>query len=247
MEDNKMARTRSPNYPALGLPDAIKRAAKLWEIEKRSPMDEEAAAKDLGYNGLNGASLPVISALKKYGLLEPKGAGVALSSDAITILVDHEESADRKRAIHSVAMKPALFSQLAKAFPEGPPGKENLKIYLIKKGFVEDAAKKASEAYLSTMALVSDGGGNHTTDLDEVNEPGGQMEQVRRAVGARTPLDPPPVFQIKTQGAFVVFPLPRNNQIEIRLRSKVSEEEFQQLQKMLDLLKSSLVQEEEDA
>ena len=65
-----MARTRSPNYPYIGLPAAIERVRKIYDKEHRNRMSRDVVAKHLGFGSLNGVSLSVISALGKFGLLE---------------------------------------------------------------------------------------------------------------------------------------------------------------------------------
>ena len=56
-----MARTRSPNYPYIGLPAAIERVRKIYDKEHRNRMSRDVVAKHLGFGSLNGVSLSVIS------------------------------------------------------------------------------------------------------------------------------------------------------------------------------------------
>ena len=65
-----MARVRSPNYPAISLPDALTRVKTIHDAEQHLAAPRNVIAKHLGYNGLNGAALTTISAISKYGLLE---------------------------------------------------------------------------------------------------------------------------------------------------------------------------------
>lgn len=65
-----MARIRSPNYPAMSLPEAIERIRAIHQKEQHLEAPREVMAKHMGYNSINGASLKALSALLKYGLLE---------------------------------------------------------------------------------------------------------------------------------------------------------------------------------
>ena len=49
----KKTRTRSPNYPALNLADAIERTETVFDELGRSRVGDEDVAKALGYNKLH--------------------------------------------------------------------------------------------------------------------------------------------------------------------------------------------------
>jgi hypothetical protein len=150
-----MARVRSPNYPSISLPDAIERARKVYEREHTHKAAPEVIAKALGYVSLNGTSLGVMSALKKYGLLEEVGKDWKISSDALTILVDPPTSPDRAVAIRRAAQAPQLFAALLEEYGEQPPSDENLRAYLLKKGFSLGAVDNPIRSYRETLEFVS--------------------------------------------------------------------------------------------
>ena len=95
--------TRSPNYPQLNLSDAIERARKIYKAEHIHRANDEVLAKNLGYNSLNGTSRSILSAMKKYGLLQADGDGFRVSDDAVDIIelpLDdpaHAQAQDRAR------------------------------------------------------------------------------------------------------------------------------------------------------
>ncbi len=150
-----MTRVRSPNYPALSLPEAIERIRKVYEKEHIHKAAPEVVAKDLNYSGLNGASMSVISALKKYGLLEEVGKDLKVSSQALTILVDPKDSVERAKLIREAAVSPALFSELRNQYGDGVPSDENLRSYLLKRGFAPAMVDAPIRSYRETMELVS--------------------------------------------------------------------------------------------
>src|ERR1700687_1570285 len=150
-----MARTRSPNYPYIGLPAAIERVRKLYDKDHRNRMSREVVVKHLGYGSLNGISLSVISALIKYGLLESIDSDLQVSSDAVTILVDPPDSTERAQALRKAAFKPDLFGGLHKHFGGQLPSEANLLAHLQKNGFTANAAAQAARSFRETMQLVS--------------------------------------------------------------------------------------------
>lgn len=154
-----MTQTRSPNYPAISLPEAVELIAKLYQREKRSPADPERVALALGYNSMSGPARTKLSALRKYDLVEDTGNGVRISDLGMTILYprDPEEKAD---ALRSAATSPGLFRELA-SFPGASD--ENLASRLIRSGFTEAGAKAAVASFRKTMSLVPD----EESDYDE--------------------------------------------------------------------------------
>ena len=64
---------RSPNYPQIGLRKAIELARVIYKVAHTAKAPASTIASALGYNSLNGSSLGVLSALKKFGLMESVG------------------------------------------------------------------------------------------------------------------------------------------------------------------------------
>src|ERR1700733_12477276 len=88
-------RVRSPNYPALSLPDALVKVASVYRELHTHAAPREVIAKAMGYSGLSGASATAVSALHKYGLLERVGnEEVRVSERAMRIM--HPHSPDEK-------------------------------------------------------------------------------------------------------------------------------------------------------
>jgi hypothetical protein len=164
-----MTRVRSPNYPAISLPDAIERIHKIHGKAHTHKVDSETMAKAAGYGGLNGAALTVLSALKKYGLLEEVGKEVRVSPLAVQIIADPVESADRKQAIQQAAFSPSLFTDLHKQFPGSIPSDDLVRSYLIKKGFATAAVDSPVKAFRETMKLVTDQGLGYSTESNPLD------------------------------------------------------------------------------
>jgi hypothetical protein len=178
-----MARVRSPNYPALSLPEAIKRVKAIHDAEQRLAAPKDVIAKHLGYNGINGAALSAISAISKYGLIEEaaNGTKMRVSPLAITILYPPSE-AEKAAAIKEAAYKPALFAEIDKEWEGHRPSDENLRSYLIRRNFAVDAIERVISAYKETMELVTLDSGDYT--------PPGNQPQAATPAAPRAPAKP---------------------------------------------------------
>jgi len=170
---------RSPRYPRISLADAIPLALKLFDGEGRSPMTEEVAVKHWGYKGVNGTSNKVLSALRKYGLLDDVKGGVKVSTDAIAIAAHRDDrfNPDYGAAVSRCAHRVELFATLGKEFGLNA-SEQNLAAQLVKRGFSQDGALKAARAYRATMELVGGGGGGYIPPDDEQHGEEASMQQM---------------------------------------------------------------------
>lgn len=152
----KDKRGRSPNYPSIGLSEAKQMVHKLHQRNiNLHAVPRESIAKFLGYNGLNGASGSVISALIKYGFLIKSGEDFKLSERAMK-LVAARDAREHGEALVEAASAPLLFEELLKDFPlDGPaPNDEVLRINLVRKGFIASAIPQVIQSFRDTFDLV---------------------------------------------------------------------------------------------
>src|SRR5580704_15247755 len=99
-----MAKMRSPNYPSIGLSEAVELAQRVWDREKRSSAPGAVIVKAWGYGGLNGAARIKLAALKRYGLLGDNGEGdMRLTDTAMNIIHNQPDSAERLTALRAAA------------------------------------------------------------------------------------------------------------------------------------------------
>jgi len=150
-----MAKMRSPNYPALTLSESIERIRQVYGAEHTHPASREVLAKDMGYNSLSGASLPILGALRRYTLLVDDTDGqMRVSDDAVAILELPETDSERRNALRRVAFAPDLFADLRDEFGEQLPSDANLRHYLIKRKFLPKAADEVIRIYRENLGLV---------------------------------------------------------------------------------------------
>jgi hypothetical protein len=147
---------RSPRYPSISLGDALERVKLVYKKEHQHKADKEVIAKDMGYAGLNGASLGVIASLKQYNLLETVGDGFKVSDDAVTLIELPLENRQREEALLRVAFAPKIFTELSDHFGDRLPSDENLRLFLLKKGFGSNAANLVIRTFRDTISLVKE-------------------------------------------------------------------------------------------
>lgn len=151
---SELAKQRSPRYPVISLRDAVIKVTAVYRQDYRNKIPKTLVAEHMGYASLNGASLGVISAVSKYGLLEGGSEAMAVSERAVNIIEREFGDPDRVAAVRAAAGEPELFKDVTEAFP-GPVSDSAIRSYLItKKGFLPDGASRFVEAYRETKEYV---------------------------------------------------------------------------------------------
>jgi hypothetical protein len=149
-----MARVRSPNYPALSLKDMVARVERVFQKEHRHPRSKGLVMLRMGYGSVNGASLGALSAALKYGLLDKQGDQYQVSDRMLTILHPHT-SQEKVEALKAAATAPPLFADMMKDFPGSIPSDENLRAYLIRRGFSSGALTFVIQSFRETIELIA--------------------------------------------------------------------------------------------
>jgi len=105
-------RQRSPNYPAISLREAVERATKLYNADGRSGSPLEAAVKHFGFNRPHGTAMALVSALRKYGLVEVSNGRVTLTQPAVSIIVFPDDDPRKFENLRIAALAPEIYSEL---------------------------------------------------------------------------------------------------------------------------------------
>jgi hypothetical protein len=153
-ESRTMARSRSPNYPQIGLKEALQRVSSVYKRDYQSTLTRDLAAERLGYSGLNGKSLAVLAALGKFGLLEGRGEDTRVSDLAVRILAFPAGAPERVAALREAASRPELFGELDQRFASGQASDGSIRAWLVTRGFIPPAAEAAVRAYRETKQLL---------------------------------------------------------------------------------------------
>jgi hypothetical protein len=195
-----MSRMRSPSYPSVPLKQAIDLVGKIHRTCRSNTITRENAVHEMGYSGLTGRSMKVLSALLQFGLLEKTGVGdVKVTQRAVDILHGIDES-DRNEAMLEAAYAPQLFRDIHGRFPDGIPSEGVIRSYLIQQDFVDVAISPAITAFMETYRSVEHirESGQHVDEFDEVADASdtNQEVQIKKVVTPQTQtLSPPLIVQ----------------------------------------------------
>ena len=148
-----MSKHRSPNYPAIGLRDAVEAARIIYDKEKRTQVSGDVIAGSLGYSSLSGPARTKISALKKYALLEgDERKGMRLTDLAVRILYPNGPK-DEIASLQEAALNPELFQLLYNDFRDGSDG-AILSHLINKMDFAPHGAKQLIASFRDTYAYA---------------------------------------------------------------------------------------------
>ena len=188
--DTKRTRHRSPAYPAVGLKDAVDRARKIYEADGQAGSPTSAALRHMGFSSNTGHAAKVLSALKKFGLIEVEGGRVRLTPRCLDVIVRPEGDDRRVRALRDAAVSPRVYADLLNRYGSALPSDASLEAELITdlsfnknsvKGFLKDFRETLE---FSRLASASDSG-----QEQEASGPGPSLERLPpRVEGAKTGL-----------------------------------------------------------
>lgn|SRR5215217_1947558 len=163
---------RSPNYPRLSLREAIEQVRIIYESENISTrtVSKDAVGMALGFKGVNGASLGIINALRKYGLLQDEDNDrVRVSRDALSILFPADDSR-RIEVLERAAFAPKPLSEFHKTWGEHPPRPEVLRRELEERRFLSKATDEVMRIYYDNLEFVFGKTPEYTEIDEQVNE-----------------------------------------------------------------------------
>ena len=181
----KPARSRSPNYPALNLPEAIDRAGQFERAAGRKPVAYDVAAQYLGLSPRSGTGIRVMAALISFGILSDTGSGsnrtVSLT-DLGRRLVMPSDNREEDEARREAALRPRVHAEVFERWKGKLPDDETLRRFLrLEKGFTHDAINPFIQELRDTFdcaRLLSDNA-----------EDASPMEAPERGLPSRTGLD----------------------------------------------------------
>jgi hypothetical protein len=249
----KETRVRSPNYPAISLPGAVELVRPLVEKDGKAGAPLEIAVSHMGFSSLHGQARAVISALRKFRLVDDQGGRIVPTATAIDIVrfpATHQRNIEAKRA---AALSPAIYKAIIDRYGQNGelPSDESLKPEL-ETDF--EFNRKATEAFLTGFResllyaglvdgnrLLFPGEVAAAQPKEEVQQEGNDpMELQRQAppvIKQEQPIQKASAPQVATDavGPSIKFDLPRGNVIEIRMRSKVTKEEFDKVKRIFEL------------
>jgi len=240
-----MAKERSPNYPAIGLSDAIAALKALYGKERRTSVPGLVAAKAFGYSSLSGPARVKLAALKKYGLLDgDERSGLRVSELGMRILFppngDDEDAARR-----DAAMKPELFRSLYENFADGSD--DALRSHLITKlHFAPTGARQVIAAFRDTIKFANlEKADYNASDMSGKQETTTQAEEHAFDLASTYQR---PQQRTKTSPQVFTWPLSKGVTAEVRFSGgEVQPSHLDLLAKYLELAKSAIESEDDGA
>lgn len=150
-----MARSNSPGYPNLSLPKAISAVRKIFDADRRNPIDRATAAKHIGYGSISGASDKALASLAHYGLTERTGKGeIRVSQLGLDIVHPDPSTAGAEgsnlfRAAMNANIIKALYERFGSHVSEGA-----LRTYLIRENFQNIAINQVINSFFETCRYL---------------------------------------------------------------------------------------------
>lgn len=165
-----MERSRSPNYPAIPLDQAIDLIGKLHSKNRTNVIPRESAAKDMGYSGLTGRSLKLLGALAQYDLVKASGKGNLQVSPIAVDILHGLTSEDRKSALRHAGSAPKLFKSIRDRFTDGIPSENVIRSFLVHQGYADGAIGAAVKAFMDTNRFLENAGVYDSHGVSEVDD-----------------------------------------------------------------------------
>ena len=160
------AQTRSPSYPVFGLQVALQKLKLIWDAIQSHKATQEDVREAMGYKRNSGGGMKALSAMKQFGLLDySRKEGISVSDRGRKFL--HPLNAEeQEQAVQEAAKHPPLFAELTSNFPGSLPNEKVLISWLVRKGFSDTGAQKATQSFLDTVSFLPEEAGSETSPTE---------------------------------------------------------------------------------
>lgn len=251
--DDKPGRNRSPNYPAVSLPNAVDRVRALIEKDGKAGAPMEAAAKHIGFSGAHGTARTVLSALKKFGLTGDQRGRVVPTQLAVDIINFPPESPRCRAAKQAAALSPQIYKMLVDEYAElgDMPSPESLKPELVADmGFNPKAVDAFISDFFESLQYAGLLDGNRLLLSDEQqtvapSRPESQRDshpgRPQAAVADVGWAAARPQSQAGTPMRELTLPLMNNEVAYMRVPVPISEENYDYLLQQVSIMRRGLV------
>lgn len=149
---------RGPSYPYVDLEQAIALAQKMYDYTKRAPAPLESVVGEAWkYTATSSSGQKVLAALKSYGLVEDapgsSGKALKLTQRSIRILLDDQNSTERREEIKRAALSPKWYEFCWRTWGKEMPASMRSNL-LIEHGFVDSTVEGFLKDYKKTVAFA---------------------------------------------------------------------------------------------
>jgi hypothetical protein len=163
----------------MALEEALSRAIKMYQAERRHVARVEVAMGHIGYSSKSGAALQAMASLGYWGLIErPKDGYVVVSKD----VEDYQftPDANHKRALlRKFMLNPSLFAAMLDQYGSHLPSDQTITFELIQRGFAPSAAGACLSVFKKSLEFSDYFAG----DENDAHLHGSQQEEVPPSSG----------------------------------------------------------------
>ena len=250
-DKRKRPRHRSPSYPGIGLEDAIERAEALYRKDMMVAVPVNVANDHWDYRAGSSVGGVVVSALKKFGLLDDEGSGpnraVRITERARRIILRSE---NRAELIREAALSPSIHKELRERYHDGLPSRETLRSYLVvERRFNERSVDDFINQFMATLQFAGLG------DPDTLSEDRADKEE-RQEQPAMTVVEAPPapspveraLATVPVDPDLRVFALPisRRQEATLHVPSNLDESGWDQMLAVLNAMKPGILSDDDE-
>lgn len=141
-------RKKSPRAPSMPLGEALEKALRIYDKERRHAAPTDVIAQNLGYKSANnGAALTAIASLRSYGLLEKAQDGKLAISKSVETYRFAPDEALKNQLLIQWLKAPTIFATLLDAYGSGLPSDATIRFQLIEQGFNPASAESLLDVF----------------------------------------------------------------------------------------------------
>lgn len=249
----KKIRTRSPNYPAIGLEKSIERSAIIYEQAKSHLIPLQAAFQIWGYKEAAGSQ--TVAALKSFGLIETAGEKesrkLRITEIGQMIIRNHP---DRASLLKELALKPDIHKEIWEKYQGDLPVDSVIKNYLLfDRKFNEESVDSFIAQFRNTLLFANVVLSDKIPDKQEpLFDKGGETKTMEQQVnynlgtGVTPPSPPPPVEHAPAPNESVLaFRISRDSRVRVIFSGEVTQEAIEKLRILLEHSKDTFPTKEE--
>lgn len=234
-----VVKQRSPNYPAIGLNEAVELVKKAYSKVGRGEFSPLDAAGSWGYGSVSGPVRRKFGALRQYGLVDQKKGDTArVSNRGLTLILRNPASNEYRAALKEAALEPPLFRELHEN-GKSQAADDALRQYLIvERGFTDDGAQQFINVLRATITVAGLAEESKIASQDD----GTESEQPDDKDDAMTTdlLKPP-------AGKFVMSLAGGSASVRLEFPLPLTDAMWKQVTGILDAIKSQVVAQESES
>jgi hypothetical protein len=139
----------------MALNEALERAVRVYEAERRHAAPVDAVAQHMGYKNANsGTALQAIASLRYYGLLErPEDGKLAVSKDVEAYQFAPSEELKRELQLKWLRAPP-IFAELLTKYAQALPSDATMRYELIQRGFSPATAESVLSVFRQSVEFT---------------------------------------------------------------------------------------------